>query len=49
MGCVYDYKTGRRGLTTVQIMKIIRVWNNRFPGVPVVIIEMRQYLPVWSE
>ncbi|UJW86474.1 hypothetical protein [Devosia sp. SL43] len=49
MGCVYDYKTGRAGLTTAQIMKIIRVWNNRFPGVPVVILEMRQNRPVWSE
>lgn len=49
MGCVYDYKTGRAGLTTAQIMKIVMVWNNRFPGVPVVILEMRQNLPVWSE
>jgi hypothetical protein len=49
MGCVYDYKTGKAGLTTVRIFEIVKVWNNRFPGVPVVIIEMRQGLPVWSE
>ncbi|WP_316354981.1 phage minor head protein [Devosia sp.] len=49
MGCVYDYKTGKAGLTTARILKIIEAWNHRFPGVPVVIIEMRQGLPVWSE
>lgn len=48
MGCVYDYKTGSSGLTTKRIMQIIEVWNHRFPGVPVVILEMRQDLPVWS-
>ncbi len=49
MGCVYDYKTGRAGLTTARVLKIVEAWNHRFPGVPVVIIEMRQGLPVWSE
>ena len=49
MGCVYDYKTGSAGLTTKRIMQIIEVWNHRFPGVPVVILEMRQNLPVWSQ
>lgn len=49
MGCVYDYKTGSSGLTTKRVLKIIEAWNNRFPGVPVVIIEMRQGLPVWSQ
>jgi hypothetical protein len=49
MGCVYDYKTGSSGLTTKRIMQIIAVWNHRFPDVPVVIIEMRQNLPVWSQ
>lgn len=49
MGCVYDYKTGSAGLTTRRIMKIIEAWNHRFPGVPVVIIEMRQNSPVWFE
>lgn len=46
MGCVYDYKTGKAGLITA---RIVEAWNHRFPGVPVVIIEMRQGLPVWSE
>jgi hypothetical protein len=49
MGCVYDYKTGKAGLTTAQVMKIVMAWNNRFPNVPVVILEMRQNLPVWSD
>lgn len=49
MGCVYDYKTGRAGLTTARVLKIVTAWNIRFPGVPVVVIEMRQHLPVWSE
>jgi hypothetical protein len=49
MGCVYDYKTGRAGLTTARVLKIVTAWNIRFPGVPVVIIEMRQHLPVWSQ
>ena len=49
MGCVYDYKTGRADLTTARVLKIVEAWNRRFPGVPVVILEMRQHLPVWSE
>ena len=49
MGCVYDYKTGRAGLTTARVLKIVEAWNRRFPGVPVVILEMRQHLPVWLE
>lgn len=48
-GCVYDYKTGQAGLTTARVLKIIRAWNARFPNVPVMILEMRQQLPVWSE
>ena len=49
MGCVYDYKTGQAGLTTARVLKILAAWDKRFPDVPVVIIEMRQHLPVWSE
>lgn len=49
MGCVYDYKTGRAGLPTARVLKIVQAWNMRFPGVPLVILEMRQHLPIWSE
>jgi len=49
MGCVYDYKTGQTGLNAARVSQIIKVWNVRFPGVPVTILEMRQYLPVWSQ
>lgn len=48
-GCVYDYKTGQAGLTAARLLQIALVWNIRFPGVPFVIIEMRQANPVWSE
>lgn len=44
-----DYKTGSSGLTTKRVLKIIEAWDHRFPWVPVVIIEMRQGLPVWSQ
>lgn len=49
MGCVYDYKTGQAGLTSAQLLKIARAWNTRFPNVPVIILEMRQYQPLWVE
>lgn len=49
MGCVYDYKTGRAGLTTARVLKIVQAWNMLFPDVPLVILEMRQHLPTWSE
>lgn len=48
-GCVYDYKTGQSGLAPGRIAKIFEVWNRRFPGVPFIILEMRQQMPVWSE
>jgi len=49
MGCVYDYKTGQAGLTSAQLLKIAGAWNARFPNVPVIILEMRQYQPLWVE
>jgi hypothetical protein len=40
--CIYDYKTGDGGLTAARLARIAALSNLHFPGMPFMIMEMRQ-------